>query len=161
MSVIANRLACATSRVRERMQSEFRPGHATRNNKPAMVLAGLHGGLITRQSWRGEAEQSPGFRRRENRMQASFWIERWKKSEIGFHKSDVDTNLMQFWSRLALQPGQQVFVPLCGKSLDMLWLAGQGLKVVGVELSPLACESFFAENNLTPRRCREGAFVGR
>ena len=153
--MIATRLAYATSRVGEEMQLGFRPGVVARNNKPAMVLAGLHGGVITRQSWRGEAEQSPCFRRRENRMQASFWIELWKKSEIGFHKSDIDTNLMQFWSRLALQPDQQVFVPLCGKSLDMLWLAGQGLKVVGVELSPLACEAFFAENNLTPRRCRE------
>ena len=140
------------------MQSGFRPGDVARNNKPAMVLAGLHGGVITRQSWRGEAEPSPGLRRREIRMQASFWIERWKKSEIGFHKSDVDINLKQFWSRLALRSGQKVFVPLCGKSLDMLWLAGQGHKVIGVELSPLACEAFFAENNLTPRRCREGAF---
>ncbi len=91
-------------------------------------------------------------------MQASFWIEKWKKSEIGFHQSDIETNLMQFWGRLGLKPGQQVFVPLCGKSLDMLWLAGQGHKVIGVELSPLACEAFFAENNLTPKRLREGAF---
>jgi len=91
-------------------------------------------------------------------MQASFWTEKWKKSEIGFHQSDFETNLMQFWSRLGLKPGQQVFVPLCGKSLDMLWLAGQGHQVIGVELSPLACEAFFADNNLTPRRFREGAF---
>ena len=91
-------------------------------------------------------------------MQASFWIEKWKKSEIGFHKSDIDTNLMQFWSCLGLRLGQQVFVPLCGKSLDMLWLAGQGHKVIGVELSPLACEAFFAENKLTPRLFREGTF---
>ena len=91
-------------------------------------------------------------------MQASFWIEKWKKSEIGFHQSDFETNLMQFWSRLGLKPGQQVFVPLCGKSLDMLWLAGQGHQVIGVELSPLACEAFFAENKLTPTLFREGAF---
>ncbi len=91
-------------------------------------------------------------------MQASFWIEKWKKSEIGFHQSDFETNLMQFWSRLSLKPGEQVFVPLCGKSLDMLWLAGQGHQVIGVELSPLACEAFFAENKLTPRCFREGAF---
>jgi thiopurine S-methyltransferase len=91
-------------------------------------------------------------------MQASFWIELWKKSEIGFHKADIDINLQQFWSRLALKAGQQVFVPLCGKSLDMLWLAGQGHKVIGVELSPLACEAFFDENTLTPSRYRDGAF---
>jgi thiopurine S-methyltransferase len=91
-------------------------------------------------------------------MQASFWIERWKRSETGFHQLDADASLKQFWSGLSLRAGQKVFVPLCGKSLDMLWLAGQGHRVLGVELSPLACEAFFAENKLTPERSREGAF---
>jgi thiopurine S-methyltransferase len=91
-------------------------------------------------------------------MQTSFWIELWNRSETGFHQSDIDINLQQFWDRLALKPGQQVFVPLCGKSLDMLWLAGQGHRVIGVELSPLACATFFAENKLTPKRVLEGAF---
>jgi thiopurine S-methyltransferase len=91
-------------------------------------------------------------------MQEAFWIELWKKPEIGFHKADIDINLKRFWSHLALKPGQQAFVPLCGKSLDMLWLAAQGYRVIGVELSPLACEAFFAENTLTPQRFREGPF---
>jgi thiopurine S-methyltransferase len=91
-------------------------------------------------------------------MQASFWIELWMKSETGFHQSDIDINLQQFWSCVALEPGQTAFVPLCGKSLDMLWLAGQGHRVIGVELSALACEAFFAENKLMPTRSCEGAF---
>ena len=62
--MIANRLAYATSRVGEGMQSGFRPGDVVRNNKPVLVLAGLHGGVITRQSWPGEAEQRLGFRPR-------------------------------------------------------------------------------------------------
>ena len=49
-------------------------------------------------------------------MQASFWIEKWNKSEIGFHQSDIETNLMQFWSRLGLKPGQQVFVLCAAKA---------------------------------------------
>src|SRR3546814_20537351 len=32
----------------------------------------------------------------------------------------------------------------------MAWLAGQGHRVLGVELSALAVEQFFAENNLHP-----------
>jgi thiopurine S-methyltransferase len=41
-------------------------------------------------------------------------------------------------------------VPLCGKSLDLAWLASQGYKVAGAELSPLAVEQFFQEQGLTP-----------
>lgn len=91
-------------------------------------------------------------------MKAEFWHERWERAEIGFHKLEINAHLEQFWNRLDLGAGQRVFVPLCGKSLDMLWLAGEGHPVLGVELSPLAVESFFEENQLSPRRFREGAY---
>lgn len=91
-------------------------------------------------------------------MNASFWHERWQLAEIAFHKQNIDVHLQQFWNRLELRTGQRVFVPLCGKSLDMLWLAGEGHPVTGVELSPLAVEAFFDENELRPHRFREGGF---
>jgi thiopurine S-methyltransferase len=91
-------------------------------------------------------------------MELSFWHERWERAEIGFHKQDINVHLQQFWNGLNLQPGQRVFVPLCGKSLDLLWLAGEGHPVTGVEISPIAVEAFFQENGLQPRRWREGAF---
>jgi thiopurine S-methyltransferase len=91
-------------------------------------------------------------------MQASFWHERWESSDIGFHRQEIDAHLQQFWSGLAVGSGRRVFVPLCGKSRDMLWLAGEGHPVTGVELSSLACEAFFAENQLSPRRFQQGAF---
>lgn len=91
-------------------------------------------------------------------MEPSFWHERWQRSEIGFHEGNANANLVQFWSSLSLQPDERVLVPLCGKSLDMLWLAGEGFKVMGIELSEVACAAFFGENGLTPRRFREGAF---
>lgn len=78
-------------------------------------------------------------------MEASFWHERWEKHEIGFHKNEVNPTLLKFQSELALSPGKTVLVPLCGKSVDMKWLREQGAQVVGVELSPLACEEFFKE----------------
>lgn len=53
-------------------------------------------------------------------------------------------------SSLDLAQGSRVFVPLCGKSLDMIWLAQQGHEVIGVELSPVAVEDFFRENGLNP-----------
>ena len=91
-------------------------------------------------------------------MELSFWHERWERAEIGFHQQDINVHLQQFWKALNLQPGQRVFVPLCGKSLDLLWLAGEGHPVTGVEISPIAVEAFFQENGLQPRRWREGAF---
>ena len=92
-------------------------------------------------------------------MQPSFWHERWERAEIGFHKQEINTHLAQFWNTLQLAPGQRVFVPLCGKSLDLLWLAGEGYPVTGVELSEIAVAAFFAENNLQVQRSSQGAFT--
>ncbi|MFO1372075.1 MAG: thiopurine S-methyltransferase [Candidatus Competibacteraceae bacterium] len=91
-------------------------------------------------------------------MEPSFWHRRWQRAEIGFHQQEINAQLQRFWSRLELQPGQRVFVPLCGKSRDLLWLAGEGYPVTGVEISPIAVPAFFDENELQPRRWQEGAF---
>lgn len=79
-------------------------------------------------------------------MQPDFWHERWNKREIGFHMAKPHTALLQHWSSLNLPAGSRVFVPLAGKSLDMIWLAEQGHEVVGIELSPLAVQEFQAEH---------------
>ncbi len=76
------------------------------------------------------------------------WRERWEKNEIGFHQSTGNPLLKEFWPTLKLRPKARVFVPLCGKSFDLLWLAEQGFQVVGVELSEIACQAFFQENHL-------------
>ncbi|MFC1695017.1 thiopurine S-methyltransferase [Pseudomonadota bacterium] len=81
-------------------------------------------------------------------MKADFWHERWEKGEIGFHQGDFNRHMQDFVGRLGIQPGAHVLVPLCGKSLDMLWLAKQGYRVTGIELSQLAAEDFFVENGL-------------
>jgi thiopurine S-methyltransferase len=81
-------------------------------------------------------------------MHNDYWRERWHKGQIGFHQSEVETFLASHFGRLGLARGSTIFVPLCGKSLDLLWLAEQGHQVVGVEVSSLACESFFAENRI-------------
>lgn len=91
-------------------------------------------------------------------MQADFWHSRWNSNQIGFHQSQVNAYLQQYWPALAVAAGERVLVPLCGKSLDMLWLAGQGLQVVGVELSEKAVEDFFSEHQLQPQVTQEGAF---
>lgn len=91
-------------------------------------------------------------------MDAKFWLERWKQKEIGFHKKEVNPALLAVHHQFNLTPGQTCLVPLCGKSVDLLWFARQGLKVVGVELSSFACEEFFHENKIDFKKKSVGKF---
>ena len=81
-------------------------------------------------------------------MQPDFWRQRWSENRIGFHQSTPTPLLLKHWPALGVPHGARVFVPLAGKSLDMAWLASQGHRVLGVELSQLAVEQFFAEHGL-------------
>ena len=92
-------------------------------------------------------------------MEPEFWHQRWEANQIGFHEGQVNGYLASHYADLNVAPGQTVFVPLCGKSVDLRWLADQGGHVLGVELSPIAVESFFAEHGLKPRTREEGAFT--
>jgi thiopurine S-methyltransferase len=83
-------------------------------------------------------------------MKKEFWLERWEKEEIGFHQNEVNPYLIHHWQDLHLDNCKEVFVPLCGKSMDMLWLSDQGFLVHGVELSNIAVQSFFQENGFIP-----------
>jgi thiopurine S-methyltransferase len=83
-------------------------------------------------------------------MEKDYWLERWEQKETGFHQSDINPHLCQYWKELYLGQDGTVFVPLCGKSQDMLWLFTQGYKVLGIELSAIAVEDFFKENRLIP-----------
>ena len=76
------------------------------------------------------------------------WISRWQDGKIGWHRDQVNTKLVDFIQCLKLNPGDSVFVPLCGKSVDMLYLLEQGFKVIGVELSPIAAEQFFTQSKI-------------
>lgn len=84
-------------------------------------------------------------------MEHSFWLQRWREGRTGFHQDRVMPLLEKHWAALALPTGSRVLVPLAGKSLDMIWLAEHGHRVLGVELSALAVEQFFAENGLQPQ----------
>jgi thiopurine S-methyltransferase len=90
-------------------------------------------------------------------MDPKFWLERWQLGEIGFHQADMNADLLRHWPAVAPQPRATVFVPLCGKSLDMLWLRERGHPVVGIELSGQAIREFFDERQLTAVRTGHGA----
>ncbi|HIY70674.1 MAG TPA: thiopurine S-methyltransferase [Candidatus Luteimonas excrementigallinarum] len=85
-------------------------------------------------------------------MEPDFWHERWQDGRIGFHQAQPLPLLCKHWPALSLAAGSRVFVPLCGKSVDMAWLAGQGHRVLGVELSGLAVQQFFDERGLSPSK---------
>ena len=91
-------------------------------------------------------------------MKKDFWLERWERKEIGFHQGDINPYLRQYWQALHLARDSEVFVPLCGKSSDLLWLRKQGHPVLGVELSAIAAQAFFEENGYIPHRGASGKF---
>lgn len=84
-------------------------------------------------------------------MKKDYWLQRWEREETGFHQNEINPHLRQYWQELHLAPGSEVFVPLCGKSRDMLWLSEQGYRVLGVEFSAIAVQAFFEENGLAPQ----------
>jgi thiopurine S-methyltransferase len=83
-------------------------------------------------------------------MQPEFWHARWERGETGWHLDEINLHLRQHWQALGVARGARVLVPLCGKSPDLLWLAGEGYRVLGAEISPLAVEGFFADHGLAP-----------
>jgi thiopurine S-methyltransferase len=91
-------------------------------------------------------------------MEPQFWQNRWRNGQIGFHQASVDRSLIRHWPALDLRNGQRVFVPLCGKTLDLLWLRDRGHRVTGVELSARALEDFCRENGVPARRRIRGDF---
>jgi thiopurine S-methyltransferase len=91
-------------------------------------------------------------------LEFNFWLERWQAGQIGFHQAAVEPKLAQYFPALKAPSGSAVFVPLCGKSQDLLWLARRGHNVIGVELSSIAVEAFWLENGLPARRERAGRF---
>jgi len=96
-------------------------------------------------------------------VKAEFWHERWEKGEIGFHQHEFNRYMQTFVGRLDIREGAHILVPLCGKSLDMLWLAEKGYRVTGIEISERAVRDFFAENQLSyrvDRRLHGDAYLG-
>jgi thiopurine S-methyltransferase len=83
-------------------------------------------------------------------MEASFWHNRWQTNQTGWHEHAVNPLLITHFPSLNVPLGGRVFVPLCGKSLDLGWLLSRGYAVAGAELSDLAVTQLFAELGIEP-----------
>lgn len=100
-----------------------------------------------------------GDERTKTALQRTFWQKRWDDGQIGFHEGRPNDLLVRHFDALGASPGDRVFVPLCGKAVDLDWLAERGLDVVGVELSMTAIEAYFSERG---KRAQDHAHpVGR
>ncbi len=91
-------------------------------------------------------------------MELDFWEQRWNQNQIAFHLDSVNPYLEKYWRYINTQKNAQVFVPLCGKSLDLIWLAAQGHSVLGVECSDKAINAFFEEQKISANINQTGRF---
>lgn len=84
-------------------------------------------------------------------MDADFWKAKWEKGEIAFHEKQANPFLVKYFKELSLAKGRRVFVPLCGKTLDIAWLLSQGYRVAGAELSEIAVTQLFEGLGVEPK----------
>ena len=104
-------------------------------------------------------------------MNPEFWQTRWQEKRIGFNQPQVNPLLVKYFSELNLSFDSRIFAPLCGKSIDMVWLVHQGFDVVGIELVESAAQEFFIEQAIsytviehskqTDIKCYQGEIAGR
>ncbi len=92
-------------------------------------------------------------------MDTEFWKKAWNEGRTNFHRENVHEQLTEYFVQLKPGKGQKVLVPLCGKSKDLIWLNGLGLRVHGIELHEQAVESFFVENDLAIAKTTQGDFT--
>lgn len=89
-------------------------------------------------------------------MDANFWHQKWSKNDIAFHQDEANPLLVQYFKTLSLAEGSRIFIPLCGKTLDIAWLLSHGYRVTGAELSKVAVEQLFAGLGVKPKILQVG-----
>ena len=93
-------------------------------------------------------------------MEASFWLRSWELGgfHTSFHRKDIHPFVLKYMNPEAIE-GKNILVPLCGKTVDMLYLAQYANQVIGVEIAEEAIVQFFAENNLQVTMADEFTYV--
>lgn len=92
-------------------------------------------------------------------MDIDFWNERWERKEIAFHMSEVNSMLIKHFPKVSLEKQKRIFIPLCGKTLDIGWLLAQNYKIVGIELNESAVKSLFIELKIKPAIFKIANFI--
>ncbi|XP_048776137.1 thiopurine S-methyltransferase-like [Ostrea edulis] len=84
----------------------------------------------------------------QQKMTVGMWKECWNTPNVEFHNPDLNELFVKYNNRMLTRPGMRIFVPMCGKAVEMKWLLDHGYKVVGLEVAPVPCKAFFEENNI-------------
>ncbi|PTX56403.1 thiopurine S-methyltransferase [Litoreibacter ponti] len=92
-------------------------------------------------------------------MDHDFWHAKWESGQIGFHNDQPHSKLVAHLGALTLDPGARIFVPLCGKTVDIPWLMAQGFRVAGAELNRSAIEQLFEDMQITPETRDAGSLT--
>ncbi len=96
---------------------------------------------------------------REGPVKAEFWLQRWREGSTPWHEGVPNAALTRHLDCLNLQPGDRVFVPLCGKTQDMWWLHQRGFDILGIDLSPIAGREFLGAHGLAFTETRHSRYV--
>lgn len=80
-------------------------------------------------------------------MEFEFWDNCWQRESQPFHLAEAHTFLVKYVQQY-FSADKRVFVPLSGKSIDLVFLSEQGYYPVGVEFNPKAVNRFIEENQL-------------
>ncbi|MFN8353122.1 MAG: thiopurine S-methyltransferase [Spirosomataceae bacterium] len=93
-------------------------------------------------------------------MEAAFWFKSWELGGFytSFHRKDIHPYVLNYLSPEVIE-NKNILVPLCGKTVDMLYLSQFANKVIGVELVEEAILQFFQENNLPYQQVDAETFV--
>ncbi len=93
------------------------------------------------------------------------WHDLWDQNVIPWHKTDVNPKLVKHLDAAIEATGKtdpseiRILVPLCGKSVDLMYLYEKGFTVVGVEFNDTAARDFFTENKLAVDKSVVGNFT--
>lgn len=82
-------------------------------------------------------------------MKETFWQDLWEigESAVNFHRTDIHPFVKKH-ATPSLLAGKRVFVPLCGKTNDMLWFREYADHVTGIEVVEKPVRQFFDENEI-------------
>lgn len=82
-------------------------------------------------------------------MKPEDWDYRWGKSQTQFHMPKIHPMLSKHSDTLTgKRKNLRIFLPLCGKAVDLKWLADDGHDVVGLECAEKGCREFFEEQDM-------------
>ncbi|XP_069140474.1 probable thiopurine S-methyltransferase isoform X1 [Argopecten irradians] len=120
-----------------------------RTHGPVTTWGEFMGRYINLVGYRTERKIS-GYLLKMASDQIQGWLNNWESDCTPWHMSDVHEGLANHYDILVNKPAakNKIFVPLCGKSVDIKWLADRGNEVVGVEAAEMGLVEFFTEQNI-------------